>query len=216
MLKTDHFGGSKNGKKKSFGLEKSHEKFFFAQTFFKLLRALKGFIFDIFPLFSTFRVRARSKSRKNVGILLQNQWNFKSINTCWYVQKSKKSQFLVFLVGLQFLGLWTRRNPQKNVLGSGNSRKSIFAAAFCWIFMSKSSKLMYFWWFSRPRDYFEARAWPCTGAQESKKSKIAKNGLKRTQTIIEVHIKGFWVGPGTLRYHMSQPIFSHFFGYTGG
>ena len=51
MLKTDHFGGSKNGKKKSFGLEKSHEKIFFAQTFFKLLRALKGFIFDFFRLF---------------------------------------------------------------------------------------------------------------------------------------------------------------------
>ena len=216
MLKTDHFGGSKNGKKKSFGLEKSHEKIFFAQTFFKLLRALKGFIFDIFRLFSTFRVRARSKSRKNVGILLQNQWNFKSINTCWYVKKSKKSRNWVYSVGLQFLGPWTRRNPQKNVLGSENSRKSIFAAAFCWIFMPKSSKLMYFWWFSRPRDYFEARAWPCTGAQESKKSKIAKNGLKRTQTIIEVHIKGFWVGPGTLRYHMSQPIFSHFFGYIWG
>ena len=45
----------------------------FSQTFFKMLRALKGFIFDIFRLFSTFRVRARSKSRKNVGILLQNQ-----------------------------------------------------------------------------------------------------------------------------------------------
>ena len=73
MLKTDHFGEPKNGKKKSFGLEKSHEKICFAQTFFKLLRALKGFIFDIFRFFSTFRVRARSKSRKNVGILLQNQ-----------------------------------------------------------------------------------------------------------------------------------------------
>ena len=90
--------------KKKIWLEKSHENFFFAQTFFKLLRALKGFIFDIFQLFSTFRVRARSKSRKNVGILLQNQRNVKSINTCWYVQKSKKSQFLVFSVGLQFLG----------------------------------------------------------------------------------------------------------------
>ena len=73
MLKTDHFGGAENGKKKFFRLEKSHEKIFFAQTFFKLLRALKGFIFDIFRLFSTFRVRARSKSRKNDGILLQNQ-----------------------------------------------------------------------------------------------------------------------------------------------
>ena len=67
MLKTDHFGGSKNGKKKSFGLEKSQEKIFFAQTFFKLLRALKGFIFDIFQLFSTFglaRTRKVEKSRK--------------------------------------------------------------------------------------------------------------------------------------------------------
>ena len=142
--------------------------------------------------------------------------DFKSINTCWYVKISKKSRNWVYSVGLQFLGPWTRRNPQKNVLGSGNSRKSIFAAAFCWIFMAKSSKLMYFWWFSRPRDYFEARAWPCTGAQESKKSKIAKNGLKRTQIIIEVQIKVFWVGPGTVRYHMSQPIFSYFFGFPRG
>ena len=73
MLKTDHFGRLKNRKKKDFGMEKSYEKIFFAQTFFKLLRALKGFIFDIFRFFSTFRVRARSKSRKNVRILLQNQ-----------------------------------------------------------------------------------------------------------------------------------------------
>ena len=58
--------------------------------------------------------------------------------------------------------------------------------------------------FSRPHDYIEARAWPCTDAQELKKSKITKNGLKPTQTIIEVHIKEFWVGPGTVRYHMSQ------------
>ena len=73
MLKPDQFGTSKNGKKKSFGLEKSHENFLFAQTFFKLLRTLKGFIFDIFQFFFTFRVRSRSKSRKNVSILLQNQ-----------------------------------------------------------------------------------------------------------------------------------------------
>ena len=66
MLQTDHFGASKNGKKKSFGLEKSHEKIFFAQT--------SGFHFwERVELFSTFRVRARSKSRKNHGILLQNQ-----------------------------------------------------------------------------------------------------------------------------------------------
>ena len=165
-----------------------------------MLRALKGFIFDIFRLFSTFRVRARSKRRKNVGILLQNQWNFKSINTCWYVKISKKSRNWVYSVGLQFLGPWTRRNPQKNVLGSGNSRKSIFAAAFCWIFMPKSSKLMYFWWFSRPRDYFEARAWPCTGAQESKKSKITKNGLK-----LPVPLGTIWANP-------FFPIFSAIFG----
>ena len=119
------------------------------------------------------------------------------------------------MVWIFFWGFWKKnQGPQKIVLRSENSRKSIFAAA-CWIFMPKSSKLMYFWWFSRPHHYFEARAWPCTGAQESKKSKIAENELKRTQPIIEVHIKGFWVGPGTLRYHMSQPIFSHFFGYTG-
>jgi hypothetical protein len=112
--------------------------------------------------------------------------------------------------------LRTRRNTPKNVSGLGKGRKSIFTAAVCWIFMPKSWKLMYFWWFPRHHDYFEARGGWCTGAQESKKSKIAKNELKRTQTIIEVHIKGFWVGPGAIRYHMSQPIFSHFFGYIWG
>ena len=94
MLKTDPFGASKN-RKKSFGLEKSHETFF-SQTFFILLRTLKGFIFDMFQLISTFCVRYRSENRKDVGIFLQNQGNFKSINTCWHGKKSKESQFLVF------------------------------------------------------------------------------------------------------------------------
>ena len=161
------------------GLQKSHEKKI-AQTFLKLLRTLKAFVVDDFHFFSTFRARTRSEIQTSWVILLQKQWNFESINTCWYVQKSKNSRFLVFLVGLQFLSQQTTSNHQKNVLGSGNNRKSIFSAAFCWIFMSKSSKWMYFWWFSRPHDYFEARIWSCTGALESKKSKISKNELKRT------------------------------------
>ena len=57
----------------------------------------------------------------------------------------------------------------------------------------------------QPHDYFEAHEGWCMGAQEAKKSKIAKNGLKRTETSIEVHIKVYWIGPGTVRYHMSQP-----------
>ena len=142
--------------------------------------------------------------------------NFKNTFEGWYVPKSKKSHFRMTPLFCEKKLPRTISDHQKNVSGPGTCRKSIFAAAFRWIFMPKSPKLMYFWWFSRPRDYFEARAWPCTGAQESKKSKIAKNGLKRTQTIIEVHIKVFWVGPGTVRYHMSQPIFSNFFGFPGG
>ena len=63
--------------------------------------------------------------------------------------------------------LRTCRSTQKNVSGLEKGRKSIFAAAICWIFMPKSLKLMYFWWFSCRPDYFEARARPCTGAQES-------------------------------------------------
>ena len=31
------------------------------------------------------------------------------------------------------------------------------------------------------------------GVERSKKSKIDENGLKHTQTIIEVHIEGFYV-----------------------
>ena len=55
-----------------------------------------------FPIFFTF-----SLEQKYVfsDIFAPKLMDFKSINTCWYVQKSKKSQFLVFLVGLQFLGL---------------------------------------------------------------------------------------------------------------
>ena len=154
--------------------------FFLLKLFFKLLRALKGLIFGIFQLFSTFQSVLGPKVEKMLVFCSKiNEISNRSIHVG--MSRNRKSQFLFFLVGLQFLGVWTRRNPQKNVLGSENSRKSIFAAAFCWIFMSKSSKLMYFWWFSRPHDYFEARAWPCTGAQELKKSKITKNELKRAQ-----------------------------------
>ena len=50
----------------------------------------------------------------------------------------------------------------------------------------------------------------CTGAQESKKIKIAKNGSKHSQTIIQCHIKGFRVHPVGLGHHTSQFIFSDF------
>merc|ERR1719273_1169262 len=59
----------------------------------------------------------------------------------------------------------------------------------------------------------------CTGAQEPKKIKIAKNGFKHPQTIIECHIKVFGVRTVGLGHHMSQFIFTDFrvfWGYFGG
>ena len=59
----------------------------------------------------------------------------------------------------------------------------------------------------------------CRGAQEPKKIKIAKNGLKHPQTIIECHIKVFGVRTIGLGHHMSQFIFTDFrvfWGYFGG
>merc|ERR1711994_931812 len=59
----------------------------------------------------------------------------------------------------------------------------------------------------------------CTGAQEPKKIKIAKNGLKHPQTIIECHIKVFGVRTIGVRHHMGQSIFTDFWvfwGYFGG
>jgi len=58
----------------------------------------------------------------------------------------------------------------------------------------------------------------CTGAQEPKKIKIAKNGLKHPQTIIECHIKVFGIRTVGLRHHMNQFIFTDFqvfWGYFG-
>ena len=55
----------------------------------------------------------------------------------------------------------------------------------------------------------------CRGAQEPKKIKIAKNGLKHPQTIIECHIKVFGVRAAGLGHHMSQFIFTDFRGFWG-
>ena len=55
----------------------------------------------------------------------------------------------------------------------------------------------------------------CTGVQEPKKIKIAKNGLKHPQTIIECHIKVFGVRTVGLRHHMSQFFFTDFRGFWG-
>ena len=55
----------------------------------------------------------------------------------------------------------------------------------------------------------------CTGAQESKKTGIAKNELKHPQTIIECHIKGFKVRLSGLGCHMSPSIFPDFRGFWG-
>ena len=63
------------------------------------------------------------------------------------------------------------------------------------------------------RAWFSGSIWgPCTGAQKSKKIKIARNHLKHIQTIIECHIEGFRGRPITLGYHMSLPIFHDFGG----
>merc|ERR1712079_112225 len=59
----------------------------------------------------------------------------------------------------------------------------------------------------------------CRGAQEPKKIKIAKNGLKHPQTIIECHIKVFKVRAIGVGHHMSQFIFTDFWvlwGYFRG
>ena len=55
----------------------------------------------------------------------------------------------------------------------------------------------------------------CTGAYESKKIKIAKNGPKHPQTIILCHIKGFRAHPAGLGHHTSQFIFPDFRGFWG-
>merc|ERR1711994_1194762 len=57
------------------------------------------------------------------------------------------------------------------------------------------------------------------GAQEPKKIKIAKIGLKHPQTIIECHIKVFGVRTIGAGHHMSKFIFTDFrvfWGYFGG
>merc|ERR1711994_1061901 len=59
----------------------------------------------------------------------------------------------------------------------------------------------------------------CTGAQEPQKIKIAKNGFKHPQTIIECHIIVFEVRTISLGHHMSQFFltdFRVFWGYFRG
>ena len=55
----------------------------------------------------------------------------------------------------------------------------------------------------------------CRGAQEPKKIKIAKNGLKHPQTIIECHFKVFGVRTIGVGHHMSQFIFTDFWVFWG-
>jgi hypothetical protein len=70
--------------------------------------------------------------------------NFKNTFEGWYVPKSKKSHFRMTPLFCEKKLPGTISDHQKNVLGPGTCRKSIFAAAVCWIFMPKSPKLMYF------------------------------------------------------------------------
>ena len=55
----------------------------------------------------------------------------------------------------------------------------------------------------------------CRGAQEPKKIKIAKNGLKHPQTIIECHFEVFGVRTIGVGHHMSQFIFTDFWVFWG-
>merc|ERR1719225_1304299 len=51
-------------------------------------------------------------------------------------------------------------------------------------------------------DYLETLEGACTGVQKSRKSKIAKNELKHTQTITEVHMTGFYARYDALMYRV--------------
>merc|ERR1711994_966609 len=55
----------------------------------------------------------------------------------------------------------------------------------------------------------------CRGAQEPRKIKIAKIGLKHPQTIIECHFEVFGVRTIGLGHHMSQFIFTDFWVFWG-
>ena len=54
-------------------------------------------------------------------------------------------------------------------------------------------------------DYLETLEGACTGVQKSRKSKIAKNELKHTQTITEVHLTGFYARYDALMYRVMYP-----------
>merc|ERR1719273_1795935 len=64
-------------------------------------------------------------------------------------------------------------------------------------------------------DFGRSQFFGCTGAQEHKKIKNAKNVLKHPQTIIECHIKVFGIRTVGLRHHMSQFFFTDFRGFWG-
>merc|ERR1712141_328852 len=55
----------------------------------------------------------------------------------------------------------------------------------------------------------------CRGAQEPQKIKIAKNGLKQPQTIIECHFEVFGVRTIGVGHHISQFIFTVFWVFWG-
>merc|ERR1711994_757167 len=77
---------------------------------------------------------------------------------------------------------------------------------------------MFFDDFGRPQLFGSVNR-GCRGAQEPKKIKIAKNGLKHPQTIIERHFKVFGVRTIGVGHHMSQFFFTDFrvfWGYFGG
>ena len=54
-------------------------------------------------------------------------------------------------------------------------------------------------------DYLETLEGACTGVQKSKKSKIAKNELKHTRTIAEIHLTGFYTRYDALMYRVMYP-----------
>ena len=72
----------------------------------------------------------------------------------------------------------TTSHHQKNVSRWGKCRKSIFEVAVFYIYMSKSSRLMYVWLFPWTHVYFKAHIYACTSALAPKKSKICKRWAK--------------------------------------
>ena len=125
---------SKNVKNETFQCPKQFKKSLSKKYFFMRFFQPKTFFF---PHFSTLQ------NDQFLACFLGGR-NFKNTFEGWYVPKSKKSHFRMTPLFCEKKLPRTISDHQKNVSGPGTCRKSIFAAAVCWIFMPKSPKLMYF------------------------------------------------------------------------